>query len=253
MLYGASVSPGRRRRGPELPYDLLAGVVPCRGGWLVVGGKLVGTGLFPEPPLVEKKLVEVVDHVPQYSVICLAAPIGLPDRPVAHGRICEREARGLLGWPRLGAILSAPAVAVAARARTYEEGVRLNGGKLSPVTWGRIRQIREVRDVVQSHTQRHVYEVHPELSFHQLTGDISLAHGKHTPEGLKERSELLIHRLQGMEQRLEAGRPRGAPRANLLAAFAALWTARRVVSRAASRLPQNPEWNNDGLRMELVR
>lgn len=216
------------------------------------GGKLVGTGLFPEPPAVEKELVDVVDHVPPYTVICLAAPIGLLDKPVAHGRQAERDARRVLGWPRLGAILSAPTIAVAERARDYDDAARLNGGTLSPVTWGRIKRIREVREVVQSHTQRHVYEVHPELSFHQLNGDVPLAHSKRTPEGLEERQKLLVRRFQGMETRLEAGWPRGATQANLLDGFAALWTARRVAARAATRLPESPEWNSDGLRMELV-
>jgi predicted RNase H-like nuclease len=231
---------------------LLAGVVPCRGGWLVCGGKLVGTGLFPEPPVVEKHLVEVVDHVPPYTVICLAAPIGLPDGPVEHGRKAERAARKVLGWPRLGAILSAPTIAATERADSYAEAVRLNGGSLSPVTWGRIKRIREVREVVQSHTQRHVYEVHPELSFHQLNGDKSLVHSKRSPEGLKERRELLLRRFQGMETRFEAGWPRGATEATLLDGFAALWTARRVAAKAATRIPESPEWNGDGLRMELV-
>jgi predicted RNase H-like nuclease len=247
------VSPGRRRRGPELPYELLAGVVPCRGGWLVAGGKLVGTGLFPETAFVEKRLVEIVDHIPQYSIICLAAPIGLPDEPAARGRECDREARHVLGWPRLGAILSAPALPVAQRATTYDDAARLNGGKLSPVTWGQMKRIREVREVVQSHVQRNVYEVHPELSFYQLNGDAALRHGKHTPEGQKEREELLVRRFQGLANRLDDERPRGATQANLLDACAALWTARRVAAKASARLPKSPEWNADGLRMELVR
>ena len=247
------MSPGRRRRGPDLPYDLLAGVVPCRSGWLVCGGKLVGTGLFPEPPLVEKSLLDVIDHVPQYAVICLAAPIGLPDKPVRHGRQAERDARRILGWPRLGAILSAPTIAVAERARNYEDAVRLNGGTLSPVTWGRIRRIREVRETIHSHNQRSVYEVHPELSFHQLNGDESLSYSKNSSRGIKEREELLVRRVQGMDLRLQAGPPRGATRSNLLDGFAALWTARRVAAKAAARVPENPEWNNDGLRMEMLR
>jgi predicted RNase H-like nuclease len=32
-----------------------------------------------------------------------------------------------------------------------------------------------------------------------------------------------------------------------------LWTSRRIAARAVSRLPDVPEWNEDGLRMELVR
>lgn len=219
----------------------------------MAGGKLVGTGLFPDPPTVETKLIDVIDHIPPFTVVCLAAPIGLPDRPIAHGRQCERDARRVLGWPRLGAVLSAPAVNVAELARSYDEAIHLNGGKLSPVTWGRIRHIREVREVIQSHIQRSVYEVHPELSFHQLNGDAPLVHSKHTPEGLKEREELLVRRLQGLEARLEAGWPKGSNRTNLLDALACLWTARRVAARAAVRIPENPEWNKDGLRMELTR
>src|SRR4051812_43440585 len=96
VIYGSPVSPGRRRRGPDLPYDLLASVVPCRGGWLVAGGKLVGTGLFPEPPAVVQRLLDVLDHVPQYTLICLAAPVGLPARPTARGRRCEQDARRIL-------------------------------------------------------------------------------------------------------------------------------------------------------------
>ena len=235
-----------------MPYELLAGVVPCRSGWLVAGGKLVGTGVFPEAAFVAKKLIEVIDAVPAYTVIALASPIGLPDKPSPRGRRGEQEARGILGWPRLGAITSAPTLAVAARAKTYEEGVALNGGRLNRVVWGQIRRIREVREVVQSHLQRNVFEVHPDLSFHQLNGDQSLLHGKRTPEGQKEREEILVRRMQNVANRLSEESPRGASRANLLDAYAVLWTARRIVARAAVRMPDSPEWNGDGLRMELV-
>lgn len=246
------MSPGRRRRGPDLPYDVLAGVVPCRGGWLVAGGKLVGTGLFPEPVVVTKSLMDVIDAVPAYTVVALAAPIGLPDKPRRRGRACEQEARTVLGWPRLGAILSAPALPVADKARTYEEAVRLNNGHLSPIVWGQMRRIREVREVVQSHTQRNVYEVHPELSFRQINGDESLIYGKRSPAGIKEREEVLVARMQNVASRLDSNAPRGATRANMLDAFAALWTARRIAARSITRLPDSPEWNREGLRMELV-
>jgi predicted RNase H-like nuclease len=247
------VSPGRRRRGPDLPYDLLAGVVPCRGGWLVAAGKLVGTGLFPEPPFVTKKLVDVIDAVPAYTVVALASPIGLPDKPTGRGRRCEQEARKVLGWPRLGAIISAPALPVAQKAKKYDDAVDLNGGRLNRISWGQIRHIREVRDLVQSHIQRNVYEVHPELSFHQLNGDESLTYGKRTEEGRKEREEILIARMQNLANRIDPDPPRGASRPNVLDAFAVLWTARRIAARAAVKLPERPEWNSDGLRMEITR
>ena len=219
----------------------------------MAGGKLVGTGLFPEPAFVAKKLVDVIDAVPAYSVVALASPIGLPDKPTARGRRCEQEARKILGWPRLGAIVSAPALPVALRAKKYDDAVALNGGRLSRITWGQIKHIREVRDAVQSHIQRNVYEVHPELSFHQLNGDQSLTYSKRTKEGQKEREEILVAKMQNLASRVDADPPRGSTRANVLDAYAALWTARRIAARASARLPEQPEWNSDGLRMELSR
>jgi predicted RNase H-like nuclease len=246
------VSPGRKRRGPDLPYDLLAGVVPCRGGWLVAGGKLVGVGLHPDAPVVVKKLVDVVDAIPSYTVLTLAAPIGLPDKDRTHGRLCEREARKLLGWPRLGAILNAPSIHVVTRAKTYEDAERISGGQVSPISWALMRRIREVREVVQSHQQRGIYEVHPELSFYQLNDDRPMRCSKKTSLGQKERTELLIHRLPNAERHLDA-QVRGASQAQVLDAYAALWTARRVAAHAVIRMPEQPVWNGDGLRMELVR
>jgi predicted RNase H-like nuclease len=236
-----------------LPYHLIAGVVPCRGGWLVAGGKLVGTGLFPEAAVVERRLSDITEAIPSFSVITLSSPIGLPDKPSRRGRQCDREARRLLGWPRLGAILSPPSLSVAQRAKSYEHAIDLNGGSLTRTAWAQIRHIREVRETIQSHSQRRVYEVHPELSFHQLNGDRPLRHGKRTQEGQEERWSLLVARLQNLESRLEAGPPKSATLANLLDAYAALSTARRISARAISRLPEEPEWNSEGMRMEIVR
>jgi predicted RNase H-like nuclease len=39
----------------------------------------------------------------------------------------------------------------------------------------------------------------------------------------------------------------------LLDAAALLWSARRIASRAAKRVPSLPEWDENGLRIEIVR
>ena len=41
--------------------------------------------------------------------------------------------------------------------------------------------------------------------------------------------------------------------AHLLDVAAFVWTARRIFARAAIRIPQDPEWDEQGLRMEIVR
>src|SRR4051794_6507889 len=102
--------PGQQRmhRGPELPYKLLAGVVPVSSGWLVAAGKLLGIQVYPEAPEVIKTFREVLDHIPKFEVTAVALPIGLPTSPHRGGRAADQEARQLLGFPHAGAIGSTP-------------------------------------------------------------------------------------------------------------------------------------------------
>jgi predicted RNase H-like nuclease len=240
-----------RRRGSQLPYQLLAGVVPCPGGWLVTAGKLVGINLFPQPGRVHAHLRDVLDSVPQYAVIALAAPVGLPDVPMHGGRACDKEARRLLGWPHSGAIRSAPCRAVFG-ALSPRSAAAHNGGRIDPITYQLLGRIKEVAEEVQSHWQRTVYEVHPELSFYQLNGDQPLTTRKRTAQGADERRTLLVKRFPGVESVLDSRVSGAAPR-HLVDATAVLWTARRIAARAVTRVPAHPEWNGDGLRMEILR
>jgi len=63
---------------------------------------------------------------------------------------------------------------------------------------------------------------------------------------------LLEAKLPGIDRAL-GDRPRGVPHPRLLDACAALWTARRIAARAIRRIPEDPEWDAEGLRMEIVR
>ena len=238
-------------RGAQLPYQTLAGVVPCHGGWLAAAAKLQGITLSPEPPQVFASILDVVDYKPAYQVIALFAPIGLLDKFSKGGRTCDREARRVLQWPRSGAILSAPARSVLV-CRTLGEARDASGGRLSPVTWRQWRRFAEVDAHVAPYWQRNVFEVHPELAFFQLNDDKPVRYSKHTRVGQDERRGLLTPRFPGVERILDA-RVGRVSRAQLLDAAACLWTARRITSRAVQRLPEDPEWDSLGLRMEIVR
>src|SRR5271170_162918 len=155
-------------RGAQLPYRPLAGVVPCPGGWLVAGAKLQGITLSSEAPQVFPTFLDVLDYKPAYQIISLAAPIGLPDVPVPGGRLCDRDARRLIGWPRNGAIVSPPARSVL---RDMSNGV---GVSLSAVGRRLVTRFIEVDADIEPYWQRTVFEVHPELSFFQLNEDQSL-------------------------------------------------------------------------------
>lgn len=238
-------------RGPQLPYRLLAGVVPVPLGWLVASAKLQGATIAPEEPRKAPAFLEVLDYKPAYQVIALFAPIGLADGPLEKGRACEREARRLLGVPRANAIASAPP-RPALSCSTYGKAAEASGGHLSPVRWRQLPKIAEVDGVIAPYWQRTVFEVHPELSFFQLGDDRPLRFRKRSRAGMAEREELLRARLPGAERILDADLT-GIARPQLIDAAACLWTARRIAARAVSRLPEDPEWDALGLRMELVR
>jgi predicted RNase H-like nuclease len=236
----------RSHRGAQLPYRPLAGVVACPGGWLVAGAKLQGITLSPEAPQVFGTLLDVLDYKPAFQIISLAAPIGLQDEPMAGGRQCDREARRLIGWPRNGAIVSAPARSVL---RDYADGIDV---RLSAVSRRLISRFAEVDENIQPYWQRTVFEVHPELSFFQLNDDHALSYSKHTRVGVQERTALLKARLPGVERILDT-QVSGAKPAHRVDAAVCLWTSRRIAARAVSRLPEDPEWDSAGLRMEIVR
>jgi predicted RNase H-like nuclease len=194
--------------------------------------------------------LDVLDWRPAFEVIALACNVGLPEKPLAGGRTCDREARKLLGHPRRGAVFSAPARS-SVNAETYEEARRLNDGMSAP-QWAMLRRIAEVDAAIEPYWQRTVYEVHPELSFYQLNEEKPLLYGKHLHKGVAERRALLERRIPGMGNALDR-RVRGARRHHLIDAAACMWTARRIAGRAVSRVPEDPEWDDLGLRMEMVR
>jgi predicted RNase H-like nuclease len=236
------------RRGPDLPYRPLAGVVPCAGGWLVASGKLQGVTLSPQDPEILPTLIDVLDYRPSYEIIALHAPIGLLAENRPGGRTCDREARRLLGWRRGAAIQSAPSRA-ALKATDLGAGV---GEGVSAATRLLLPKIREVVADVQSYWQRTVFEVHPELSYYQLNDDQPLKFSKQRPSGRAERRAVLEAKFPAVDRLLD-NRPRGMREPHLLDAAACLWTARRIAARAVVRIPEDAEWDGEGLRMEIIR
>lgn len=239
------------RRGPPLPYRLLAGAVPCSRGWLVLAGKLQGITLSPDAPEVLPRFLDVLDYKPAFQVIALFAPVGLHDRADDRAdRSCERAARQLLGWPRSGAVSSAP-LRESLNTATFDVAAGMNGGHLSPATWRELPHIAEVDKYIAPYWQRTVFEVHPELSFYQLNLERPMRHSIYSRDGKDERRRLLLRSLPGMQRVLEA-RVADVTPSQLLQVAACLWTARRITARAITRLPESPEWDRQGLRMEYV-
>lgn len=231
-----------------LPYKVIAGVEPCPGGWLVVSARLSGTTAHPQQPEVFPTFTELLDYKPAFDVIAIHCHLSFPEEDSVGGRTCDKLARQLLGWPRSGSIGSPPSRHYL---RTGDLDARTRKG-LNPINARMMRRFAEVAEEMQPYRQRQVFEVHPELSFYQLNDDRPMLHSKRTVEGQAERKALVEARIPGVDAVFSAQLPKISLH-HLLDATADMVTARRISARAVERLPEEPEWDEQGVRMELVR
>ena len=232
-------------RGPTLPYSLIAGVTPCGPGWLVQAAKIKGATFAPEKPRVDETFLEVLTERPAFEIVVVNAPIGYLDTPDKGARTCDGEARSLVGARRGGSIHNAPSRAVLDGLIDWREA------NLDTVTRTLLPRYREVAKEMSPFRQRLVYEGHPELSFYQLNKDTPMQRSKKVVPGRDERLEVLATHLPGIEQVFEADL-NGVAVKHVYDGLALLWTARRVWGHAARRIPVEPEWDSEGLRMEFV-
>jgi predicted RNase H-like nuclease len=223
---------------------VVAGVTPFNDKWLVASAKLAGSTFAPEPPKVYDSYLEVLSERPQFAIIVVNVPIGFLATPEMGPRTCDREARALLGR-RGTAVHNAPSRAV------FDGLVEKDKDGLDAVTRTMMPRYREVALEMSPYRQRIVYEGHPELSFYQLHKDTPLKKSKVVTEGKEERRIVLEERIRGSERYLDAVTLK-VPQKHLYDCFALLWTARRVYGHAAKRIPVEPEWDGEGLRMEIV-
>jgi predicted RNase H-like nuclease len=231
-------------RGPDLPYSVVAGVTPVSSKWLVASAKIAGSNFAPEPPKVYDSFLDVMSERPSFVAIVANVPIGYCDKPEDGARVCDHEARALLGR-RGTSVHNAPSRAV------LNGDVPVEDGMLDAITATLIPRYIEVAKEMSPYRQRIVYEGHPELSFYQLHKDMPLTKSKRIEAGREERREILMDRIRGSAHHMDPT-VLGVPEKHLLDVFALLWTARRVYGHAAKRLPVEPVWDSEGLRMEFV-
>jgi predicted RNase H-like nuclease len=172
------------------------------------------------------------------------APIGYFDTPEMGARTCDKEARALVGR-RGSSIHNAPSRAVLNGDIDW-----INGG-VDAITATMLPHYREVAKEMSPFRQRLIYEGHPELSFYQLNEDTSMKRSKKIEAGRDERLEVLDSHIPGIEEVMNV-ELESVSEKHRFDALALLWTARRVFAHAARRMPIEPEWDSEGLRMEIV-
>lgn len=235
----------------KLPYKILGGVVPCPGGWLIMPARLAGVTVNVEEPEVVGTLLDVLEYKPKFDAAAIYAPIGFYDLPVGPYRPCDAEARELVGWPRVVGVKPMPSRA-ALRAKTRDEARAIEPW-LTNDDFRRFKWWREAERDFQPFHQRSFFAAHPDLSFTNLNGDLPLTTSPHHQEGVLERMQLIRDKMPGVEEVIRRIPPTGAGQLHMMQACALVWTARRAAARAMSRLPMDPNWDDTGMRMEIVR
>lgn len=118
-----------------------------------------------------------------------------------------------------------------------------------------VGKIREVHDFMRANpgAGHFLYEVHPHLSFLELQGDA--AEKKRDGRRPRFRDQLSylcdIYPSEALYQALTAFRHAEASRHDILDAFAMLWSAKRIATSRAERLPSMPVYDARGFDMAV--
>lgn len=222
------------------PLTRVAGVDGARGGWLAV---------VKDGDTIEVQLCATTGELQALFESCAVVAIDVPIGLVEEGqRACDFHARKFLR--NKSSVFTAP-IRPILRAGTPSEAQAIarsvqNGHGLPYTTVALREVVAEVDEILQRHHELRgrVYEVHPEVSFaHWNRGDLG---SKRSADGLAARRRLVTARYGELPKV-----PRGAREDDLLDAFAALWTAGRILSGDAQTLGDAHE-DRTGLPMRIV-
>jgi predicted RNase H-like nuclease len=198
-----------------------------KGGWVAV---VLAPGAEPEV-IAGTDLEALVARVPGAACVAVDMPIGLPDTT----READRLARAFVGVRRNSVFMTPPRDALAvetyAEANVIAAGL-LSGRKISQQAWALRANITVVERLAERDPR--VIEVHPEVSFRQMTG-AEVPFAKTTWNGQSIRRAALAAAGIVLPDRLAEGGT--IPAADVLDAGAAAWSAQRHARGEARSLP----------------
>jgi predicted RNase H-like nuclease len=235
-----------RRCSPSHNPDLTAliGIDGCAGGWMAAIDSGSGQTTIRRFPT----LSAILDTFAA-ATVAIDIPIGLP---VAGTRLCDQQARRLLGPLRGSSVFPAPVRAVIG-ATTYREVCEawsvVDGRRCSKQLFNILPRILESDRIMTPDRQSAVFESHPEVCLLYMNGQRPLE-SKHTRAGRNQRIRLLRRHFRDVDRNLLRY---PALAIDILDAYACLWTARRIARQADERLPAGTTQRDPrGLRMEIV-
>ena len=190
----------------------IAAVVGSRAGWFVLRETpLPG----PWSWFVTETFEEAMRRLEDYEVVAVDAPLSLAELP---------------------------------RPEDEEAGIRDRYRRPA-------EKVREVHDFMRANpgAAHSLYEVHPHLSFLELRGGFTQKqHDGRRPRFRDQLSYLCdIYPSEALYQALTAFRHAEASRHDVLDAFAMLWSAKRIATSRAERLPSRAVYDARGFDMAV--
>lgn len=222
--------------------DTVLGVDACKAGW--VGIAWSGGAVTPH---YAETIAELADAAGPLAVMAVDIPIGLPD----HGpREADLLARTFVGRRQSSVFLTPVRATLGVRQHSRANIInhQLTGQGLSIQAFSLLPKIQEVDDWLPKASCR-VVEVHPEVSFTELSG--TPLPSKKTWAGAEARRELLQRAGMFLSGPLGAAGQAGVD--DILDAAVAAWTARRVARGTAQSFPNPPETFSDQIEAAIWR
>jgi predicted RNase H-like nuclease len=177
-------------------------------------------------------------------VIAVDIPIGLPDvsprlADVEARRFLRGQARTVFSTPSRGALeaLSYEAANILSREQS--------GKGLSKQSYALAKRILEADALVESDPR--VFEVHPEVSFRHLGGELLAS--KKSWKGQTRRRRLL--EKEGIVLPDDLGNASLVPPDDVLDAAVAAWSAERIAAGEALTLPPDPPNDGSGRKIAI--
>lgn len=243
---------------------VFVGVDGCRTGWFAVFLEEENeevdckweVALFPEFSF----LIDFLEYNYRQAepLVLVDIPIGLKDGG-ADERFSDKRAREILKT-RKSSIFPVPC-REAVYAETYEKACevneRLTGKRISKQAWNIVPKIRDVDSflVKNKNYREKVREVGPEICFQAFAG-FPVKHSKKKPEGFLERKEILASVWKCADEVIEYSlskyRRKDLAKDDILDALAAALTAKKGSDYGFVYVPDEPETDSRGLKIQLI-
>ena len=237
------------------PHSHIFGIDGCPAGWLVLSQKADNSGSLSAR--IYPTLDELAPHLREDHIAAIDMPIGMPT-PDHYPRACDIAARRALG-SRACCVFSAPCRGVLSHLHHYPSASswhkHATGKAISCQAFNILPKINQLDTFLSLHPGiASFHEIHPEVSFAYMNGSngkpTPILTKKTSPEGAQARADLIeqafpttLHNSEVMESlqqnlgpRSKQGKPRWALN-DLYDAFAALWSAHRIMSNTAQSFP----------------